>query len=94
MQAAGQAFAILFRGGGNSAVDSIVPSMLMSLSNDSKQAQQALEGLRVILSVRPQTLGVMLPKLMKPQCTATSMKALASLAEVAGEFDRKFEGNT
>ena len=57
MQAAGQAFAILFRGGGNSAVDSIVPSMLMSLSNDSKQAQQALEGLRVILSGSPTDFG-------------------------------------
>ena len=84
MQAAGAGFAVLFRGGGGSAVDSVVPSMLTSLTNDSKQAPQALEGLRVILGVRPQTLGMMLPRLLKPHLTPTSMRALASLAEVAG----------
>lgn len=75
---------MLFRGGGGSAVDSVVPSMLTSLTNDGKQAAQALEGLRVILGVRPQTLGMMLPRLLKPHVTPTSMRALASLAEVAG----------
>lgn len=58
--------------------------MLTSLTNDTKQAGQALEGLRVILSVRPQTLGIMLPRLLKPNVTPTSMRALAALAEVAG----------
>ena len=85
MQAAGAAFSILFRGGGGgSAVDSVIPSMLTALSNDSRQAAQALEGLRVILGVRPQTLGTMVPRLIKPAVTTTSMRALAALAEVAG----------
>ena len=86
MQAAGAAFAVLFRGGGGSAVDSVVPSMLTALTNDTKQATQALQGLRVILSVRPQTLGTMLPRLLKPHVTPTSMRALAALAEVAGQL--------
>lgn len=86
MQAAGAAFAVLFRGGGGSAVDSVVPSMLTSLTNEGKQAAQALEGLRVILGVRPQTLGMMLPRLLKPHVTPTSMRALASLSEVAGKL--------
>lgn len=84
MQAAGSAFAVLFRGGGGSAVDSVVPSMLSALSGDGRQASQALQGLRVILSVRPQTLGTMLPRLLKPRVTPTSMRALAALSEVAG----------
>lgn len=75
---------MLFRGGGGSAVDSVVPSMLNSLTNDDKNAGQALEGLRVILGVRPQTLAMMLPRLLKPPVTPTAMRALASLAEVAG----------
>ena len=45
---------------------------------------QALEGLRVILGVRPQTLATMVPKLLRGTMTATNCKALGSLAEVAG----------
>lgn len=45
---------------------------------------QALEGLRVILGVRPQTLATMVPKLLRGTLTATNCKALGSLAEVAG----------
>ena len=45
---------------------------------------QALEGLRVILGVRPQTLATMVPKLLRGTMTSTNCKALGSLAEVAG----------
>lgn len=45
---------------------------------------QALEGLRVILGVRPQTLATMVPKLLRGTLTSTNCKALGSLAEVAG----------
>jgi hypothetical protein len=58
-QAAGSAFNVLFKGGAGSAVDSVVPSLLAGLEGDSRQAAQALEGLRVILGVRPQTLSSM-----------------------------------
>ncbi len=58
-QAAGSAFNILFKGGAGSAVDSVIPALLAGLEGDSKQASQALEGLRVILGVRPQTLSSM-----------------------------------
>lgn len=84
LQAAGAAFAVLFRGGGGSAVDSVIPSMLTALTGGGKGAGQALEGLRVILGVRPQTLGAMLPRLLRPPLTATGTRALAALAQVAG----------
>ncbi len=58
-QAAGSAFNILFKGGAGSAVDSVIPALLAGLEGESHQASQALEGLRVILGVRPQTLGSM-----------------------------------
>ena len=43
-----------------------------------------MEGLRVILGVRPQTLSTMVPKLLRGTLTSTNCRALGSLAEVAG----------
>lgn len=59
LQAAASAFNILFKSGGGSAVESVIPTLLSGLEGDPEQAAQALEGLRVILGVRPQTLGSM-----------------------------------
>lgn len=59
LQAAASAFNILFKSGGGSAVESVIPTLLAGLEGSSEQASQALEGLRVILGVRPQTLGSM-----------------------------------
>ena len=84
VQAAGAAFGVLFKGGAGSAVDNIIPSLLVSLEGGPQQASQALEGLRVILSVRPQALGVIVPKLLKPPLNSTSVTAIGSLSEVAG----------
>ncbi|KAK9866109.1 hypothetical protein WJX84_009505 [Apatococcus fuscideae] len=83
-QAAGSAFGVLFKGGAGSAVDNIIPSLLVSLEGGPQQAAQALEGLRVILSVRPQALGVIVPKLLRPPLNSTSVAAIGSLSEVAG----------
>lgn len=47
-------------------------------------SKQALEGLRVVLGVRPQLLSVMVPRLIKPPITSPSLRALGALAEVAG----------
>jgi hypothetical protein len=59
-QAAGAAFGVLFKGGAGSAVDSVIPSLLAGLeARETAAAAQALEGLRVILGVRPQTLASM-----------------------------------
>ena len=38
----------------------------------------------MILNVRPQTLNTMVPRLLRPPHTSTNLKALGSLAEVAG----------
>lgn len=59
LQAAASAFNILFKSGGGSAVESVIPTLLSGLEGDDEQAAQAVEGLRVILGVRPQTLGSM-----------------------------------
>jgi len=83
-QAAGAAFSILFKGGAGSAVDAVIPSLLAGLEGDAKQAGQALEGLRVILGVRPGTLTSMVPRLLRPPLQATALRALGSLAEAAG----------
>ena len=51
---------MLFKGGAGSAVDSVIPALLAGLeARDATAAEQALEGLRVILGVRPQTLSSM-----------------------------------
>ena len=63
-------------------MDSVIPSLLAGL--DGPKPEQALEGLRVILGVRPATLNTMLPKLLKPPMSATALAALGALAEVAG----------
>ncbi len=83
-QAAGQAFGVLFKGGSGNIMDSVIPSLLMSLEASPDKAAQALEGLRVILSVKPTTLNSMVPKLLKPPVSSGRVRALGSLAEVAG----------
>ena len=85
MQAAGSAFSVLFKGGAGSAVDSVIPSLLAGLEGSGKQSVQALEGLRVILGVRPQSFATMIPKLLKPPLTKNTINAIASLSEAAGE---------
>lgn len=66
-------------------MDAVIPSLLAGLEGDSKQAGQALEGLRVILGVRPGTLASMLPKLLHAPLHSSALRALGSLAEAAGE---------
>lgn len=55
-EAAGAAFGVLFKGGAHGAVESVVPSLLNGLDSPA-HATQSLEGLRVILGVRPQVRG-------------------------------------
>jgi hypothetical protein len=52
-EAAGSAFGVLFKGGAHGAVESVVPSLLHGLDSPA-HASQSMEGLRVILGVRPQ----------------------------------------
>ncbi|KAF5835979.1 armadillo-type protein [Dunaliella salina] len=51
-EAAGEAFSIMFKGGAGGAVDSVVPQLLEGLAVPQKFVE-SLEGLRVILGVRP-----------------------------------------
>ena len=81
-QAAGGAFNVLFKGGAGSAVDGVIPSLLAGL--DGPDPGRALEGLRVILGVRPSTFNTMVPRLLKPPLTGSHVAALGALAEVAG----------
>lgn len=82
-EAAGAAFGVLFRGGAHSAVDGVVPSLLAGLDNESHYSA-SVEGLRVILGVRPSTFNGVAPKLLKPPVTAAALRALGELAGVAG----------
>ena len=88
MQAAGSAFGTLFKGSAGGAVEGVVPALLSGLEGAPDQAAQALEGLRVILSVRPQALSSMVPRLLRPPLQPPAVRALGSLAEVAGKYNR------
>ena len=75
--------------GGVAAVPACLPRTHLSHTRVSRcplppPHLQALEGLRVVLGVRPQLLSVMVPRLIKPPVTSTSLRALGALAEVAG----------
>jgi hypothetical protein len=82
-EAAGAAFGILFKGGAHGAVESVVPSLLSGLDTAAHGAQ-SLEGLRVILGVRPQVFHGIVPKLLKPPVSSAGLRALGQLASTAG----------
>jgi len=78
-------------GGGGGAGDAVVPALLAGLLDDAASdgnRAQSLEGLRVILSVKPGLFHGVLPRLLKaqPPALAPALAALAELADVAGEF--------
>ena len=81
--AAGAAFGVLFRGGSHSAVEGVVPSLLLGLEAPSHSAA-SLEGLRVILGVRPALFSGVAPKLLRPPLTSARLAALGALAGSAG----------
>jgi hypothetical protein len=83
-EAAGAAFGVLFKGGAHGAVESVVPSLLNGLDSPG-HASQSLEGLRVILSVRPQVFNGIVPKLLKPPVSSAGLRAIGQLAGTAGE---------
>ncbi|KIY92858.1 Translational activator GCN1 [Monoraphidium neglectum] len=82
-EAAGAAFGVLFRGGAHSAVDGVVPSLLAGLDSEAHYSA-SVEGLRVIMGVRPATFNGVAPKLLRPPVTSSSLRALGELAGVAG----------
>ncbi len=84
-QSAGGALEVIFQTGGGSAADSVIPSLLNGLQGDDEKVAKSLEGLRVVLSVRPQLLGVMVPRLVEPPLSKTDIVALGALSEVSGE---------
>jgi hypothetical protein len=82
-EAAGAAFGVLFRGGAHSAVDGVVPSLLAGLDSEAHYSA-SVEGLRVILGVRPTTFNGVAPKLLRAPVTSAALRALGELAGVAG----------
>jgi hypothetical protein len=75
-------------GAGDAVVPALLAGVLDSAGGDESQRAQSLEGLRVILSVKPGLFHGVLPKLLKAPAAAqpSALRALAELAEVAGEF--------
>ena len=61
----------------------LFPSLLNGLDNEAHYGA-SIEGLRVILSVRPTTFNGVAPKLLKPPVTGAALRALGELAGVAG----------
>ena len=89
-QSAGGALEVIFKTGGGSAADSVIPSLLNGLQGDEEKVAKSLEGLRVVLSVRPQLLGVMVPRLVEPPLSKTDVIALGALSEVSGNAIHNF----
>jgi len=83
--AAGGALEIIFQTGGGSVADSVIPSLLSGLDGDEERVKKSLEGLRVVLGVRPQLLAVMVPKLVEPPLSRNDVVALGALSEVSGD---------
>eukprot|EP00850_Spirogloea_muscicola_P020733 SM000225S07012 [mRNA] locus=s225:44176:68989:+ [translate_table: standard] len=83
-EAAGQAFNTLYRSAGVQAVDEIVPALLSALK-EPDLTDAALDGLKQIISVRTAAvLPQILPRLVQQPFTLFNVRALGSLAEVAG----------
>ena len=82
--AAGGALEIIFQTGGGSVADAVIPSLLSGLHGDEERVKKSLEGLRVVLGVRPQLLAVMVPKLVEPPLSKNDIIALGALSEVSG----------
>jgi len=81
-EAAAQAFDGLSKSIGNQTLDGIVISLLGQLED---QESHAFDALKQILSVRSNhILPFLLPKLLSPPLSAFNVRALASIAEVAG----------
>lgn len=80
---AARAFDALYKMLGQRAIEEVVPSLLAALDNP---ATNALEGLQQLLSVRGKIiLPFLIPQLSAPPMTASNARALAALAEVAGD---------
>ncbi|KAL2345847.1 hypothetical protein Fmac_007132 [Flemingia macrophylla] len=83
-ESAGLAFSTLYKSAGMLAIDEIVPTLLHALEDD-ETSDNALDGLKQILSVRTSAvLPHILPKLVHPPMSAFNAHALGALAEVAG----------
>lgn len=88
--AAGGVLEVMFKTGGGSAAESVIPSLLKGLHGGEERAAKALEGLRVVLSVQPQLLSAMVPKLVEQPLSVTDVTAIGALAEVAGRAIHPF----
>ena len=81
-EAAGGAFDMLYKNVGSTVLDDILPPLLDQLTVPESNAMEAL---KQILLVRSNViLPVLVPKLLTPPVTSFNIRALASIAEVAG----------
>lgn len=80
--AGGKAFGVLVKSGGRVAIDAIVPALINQL-HDTEGDDRTLEGLKQVLSVCPQLLTDILPKLVHMPMDAFRAESLGALAEVA-----------
>lgn len=78
--AAASAFSAVFKGSTN-IVGTVVPELLTKL-DDQNEHDQALEGLRVILGIRPQSLTMVMPKLIKKPVNVLKTRAIGVLSNV------------
>lgn len=84
---AAKVFMILYKCVGSAAIDQIVPALLNSFGDHTKAGSLALLGLRQIVSQRPRDmLEYLLPVFLVEPIACSAAKALASVAEVSGQY--------
>ena len=79
--ASGELMATLFKGAGDVIQENVLPQILQDISSDTENAELSLEGLVVMLKVRPSILMEVLPEVCTMPLTPIKARALGEIAE-------------
>lgn len=80
--ASGELMATLFKGAGDVIQEEMLPQILSDIRDSAANADRSLEGLVVMLGVRPAILGEILPDLSSLPLTPIKARALGEVAKV------------
>jgi HEAT repeat protein len=84
---AANAFQTLARCIGPRAIDEIVPALVERLAGEDEASERALLGLKEVVQLKPRDLlEYLLPKLLKSPIDLVASKALATIAQVTGQY--------
>ena len=79
--ASGELMATLFKGAGDVIQENVLPQILSDITEENENAERSLEGLVVMLGVRPGILGAVLPEISALPLTSIKAKTLGEIAK-------------